>query len=181
MKRLFSNLFILSGVLCLVITAYLFWQRNNPQRLKFNVSDITSDEKVESRFSSPTYLVIEELNIRLPIYPATIRQGKWEATTKGVSYLSKSAIPGEVGNAVLYGHNWKNLLGNLKKAKPNQEIEIVFADGSKRNFKIEHTQTVTPNQTSILAPTTDSRITLYTCTGFLDSKRYVVIAQATAS
>ena len=41
---------------------------------------------------------------------------------------------------------------------------------------IEYTQVVTPDQTHILAPSDDRRVTLYTCTGFLDRKRFVVTA-----
>jgi len=67
-------------------------------------------------------------------------------------------------------------LGKLPKVKPGQEITIVFTDGSSKIFTIEYTSVVTPDQTHILNPTADSRITLYTCTGLFDNKRFVVTA-----
>lgn len=112
------------------------------------------------------------------MYPAQIENNKWEATTKGVSYLVTSPVPGNAGNSIIYGHNWGNLLGSLSKIKPGQKIEIVLDDNEKRTFIVEHTSIIGPDQTSVLEDTSDRRITLYTCTGFLDSKRFVVTAIA---
>jgi sortase (surface protein transpeptidase) len=53
-------------------------------------------------------------------------------------------------------------------------------DGVKKEFKVEYTATVDPSQTYIIDNTKDTRITLYTCTGFLDSKRFVVVAFPTS-
>jgi len=67
-------------------------------------------------------------------------------------------------------------LGNLEKAKSGQVIEIEFKNGEKKHFLIQRLATVWPDQKSVLYPSEDKRITLYTCTGFLDSKRFVVVA-----
>jgi len=90
--------------------------------------------------------------------------------------LLDSPIPGRIGNSIFYGHNWTSLLGNLVNAKPGQEISIAFGSGEIERFKISYVQVVKPSQTDILNQTNDRRITLYTCTGFLDSKRLVVVA-----
>ncbi|MBI2028304.1 MAG: sortase [Candidatus Levybacteria bacterium] len=112
----------------------------------------------------------------LEIFPAKIVNNRWEITAQGVSYLSSSPLPGEKGNSVLYGHNWTNILGNLIKIKPGEEIVIVSNRNNKRTFVVEHISVVDPENTQILANTSDRRITLYTCSGFLDSKRFVVTA-----
>jgi len=77
----------------------------------------------------------------------------------------------------LYGHNWTNLLGPLVHAKPGQRIYISYADGSVSTFKIQATALVSPQDTSILAPSNDIRVTIYTCAGFMDSQRFVVTAR----
>ena len=51
-----------------------------------------------------------------------------------------------------------------------------MSNGEERNFLVEYTSVVDPNQTYILSQTKDKGITLYTCTGFLDTKRFVVTA-----
>ncbi len=170
---LFSKISIFLGVLLLLFGAYLVFERYNPKRLEFG--NITQT-RVNTSDVYPRKITIPSLDIELGIYPARIKKNKWEATTNGVSYLSSSPVPGENGNSVLYGHNWPSILGNLTKIKPEDVIEVVMSNGEKRKFIVKFTAVVDPNQTYILSQTTDSRITLYTCTGFLDSKRFVATA-----
>lgn len=176
MRRLLSNAFILLGLLCFLLVGYLFWQRTNPQRLSFDLEERTTFGQPSSGGTKPVKLIIADLNIDLPIYPAKIEKNKWEATTKGVSYLASSPSPSEVGNSILYGHNWPNLLGSLTKAKPGQRIQIIFDNGATKNFIIEKTAIVSPKQISVLSQTADRRITVYTCTGFFDQNRFVATA-----
>ena len=175
MKSRLATLLTAFGLVCLILATFLLWQRTTPRRLSFNIKNSSQSEK-NIRALEPKTLVIRDLGIKLPISPARVEKGKWEASTKGVSYLSTSPIPGEMGNSVLYGHNWSNLLGSLVLIKPGQEIEVLFDDGSASKFVVKMTQTVTPEQTGILDPSDDQRITLYTCAGFLDRKRFVVTA-----
>lgn len=175
-KNLISKFLILFGLICLVFFGYFFWQRNNPQKLAFNYSEAIASEQTSIAERKPVQITMPDLNIDLPVYPAVIKKNRWEATTKGVSYLTSSSTPGDEGNSILYGHNWPNRLGNLKNAKPGQVIQITFNDKIVKTFIVEYTSVVTPDQTQILAQTKDKRITLYTCIGFLDSKRFVVVA-----
>ena len=176
MTRLISNLLMIVGSSFLIISAFFLWERVNPERLKFeNVEEFLNNGGQEKSIR-PVFLEIKDLKINLPIYEAEIIKGRWQATTKGISYLSSSGIPGEVGNSILYSHNWSSLLGPLTKAKPGQKIIITFDNGRKEKFVVEHTQEVGTDNTEILSQTEDSRLTLYTCSGFLDTKRFVVSA-----
>ncbi|MBI2611522.1 sortase [Candidatus Gottesmanbacteria bacterium] len=178
MKRFFSYTFITIGLLSLIFTSYLVWQRNSPRRLSFDINTYPSKNTLAVK-RLPKRITIKKLGIDLPIYPATLAKGQWEASTEGVSYLSSSVIPGEVGNSILYGHNWTNLLGNLPNARPGQEIVIEFDDRSIKKFTIKYTTVVSPTDFQILDPSNDVRLTLYTCTGFFDSKRFVIVALLT--
>jgi LPXTG-site transpeptidase (sortase) family protein len=130
--------------------------------------------------STPSGIIISSINVWLPIYPSVIENGQWQTSRKGVSYLLNGVRPGEKGNAIFYGHNWPNLLGSLNRVKPGDSIQIVNLDGQTKTFTVSTVQEVTPNDTSVLSQTTDKRLTIYTCTGFLDSKRLVVVAQFTS-
>lgn len=175
MKKLLSTLFIITGLICFISAGYLIYDRTNPNRVSFAYEkQIIPAKEIQSQ-RQPVKLVINTVNIELPIIPASIKDGQWESTKDGVSYLTSSPIPGEKGNSILYGHNWPNLLGKLVTIKPGDTVEITYNDGSVSYFDIEYTATVTPDQTHILAESQDKRITLYTCTGFMDSKRYVVV------
>lgn len=175
MKNFLSYILIFLGVFSIGFASNLLWQRINPNRLSFDQSALDLSKTYQSS-TYPKYISIPDLSINAPIYPSEVKSGHWESTTKGISYLSSSPSPGEWGNSILYGHNWNNLLGNLTKAKVGQEIIVVYSDGSQKKFKISFVQTVYPTQSDILNQTDDKRITLYTCTGFMDAKRLVVTA-----
>lgn len=167
------KILIFFGFLFLVFGGYLVNERYSPKKLEFKDFEAS---KTYSSQTVPVRIIIPSLGIDSGIFPAQISNGNWEATTKGVSYLSSTPIPGGVGNSVLYGHNWPSLLGSLPKIKPGDEIVVILNSGQKKTFVVRYTSVVSPDQTDILKDTNDARITLYTCTGFLDSKRFVATA-----
>lgn len=166
-------LFLMLGIVGLVYTGYLVYVRIVPSSLAFSDQPqvVTADQQ-----NVPRLLIIEELSILLPIAQARVEDEIWQTNPDGISYLATTPVPGEIGNSILYGHNWPNRLGRLNHIKPGMEIIVVLSNGTKKSFKVEHTQVVTPDQTHILSTTNDRRITLFTCTGFFDSKRLVVTA-----
>lgn len=172
-KNSVSKILFLFGIVLLFFGVYLIFERYNPKRLEFQ--NVNSTPKTSSAIL-PKEIEIPDLNIHLAIYPAKITNSNWETTTKGVSLLSSSPIPGNNGNSILYGHNWESLLGPLVKIKPGEIVKITYPDKSVKIFKVEYTQIVSPSNVEILNQTKDKRITIYTCTGFLDSKRFVAVA-----
>ncbi len=170
-----ANLFLTISAIGFLTTGYFLYERNNPQNLAFDVN--VSEKSYQAEITSePVGIEIKDQNIFLPIIPAEIKDNKWESSSKGISYLKSSVIPGQTGNSVLYGHNWPNLLGNLKNVKPNQKIKIFYADGSSMEFSVEYTTEVKPSAIDVIKPSNNKKLTIYTCSGFLDSKRFVVVA-----
>lgn len=172
--RLFAKFLIIFGLACYVFGVFLIWERNNPNRLAFK--NYAGNYKNEKVLNPPTRIIIRDLGIDLPIYPAKVSNNQWETTTQGASYLTSSPIPGETGNSIIYAHDWVSLFGPLYDAKVGDKVEVEFADKTQKIFVIRQTSVVSYNQTGVLAPTKDRRITLYTCTGFLDSQRMVAVA-----
>ena len=173
--KLLSRLFIAIGIICYILGIYNIWLISDPNRLSFKSYTYAQTVSVKGK-SFPTQISIEKLNINLPIVPANIVNDRWETTDSGASYLETSPIPGETGNSVIYAHNWASLFGSLVNVLPGDEINMTYDDGSVKTFVVKYTSVVTPDTSSILAPTGDKRITLYTCTGFLDSHRFVAVA-----
>lgn len=169
-----SKLLIILGIIILFFGFNLIWQRYSPKKLEFN--NYSNSFGYTTAGAIPKQIIIPSLKLSLPIYPAQIHSKYWDATDKGVSYLVSSPIPGSKGNSIVYGHNWQSLLGSLPKIKPNDKIEVILDSGEKKIFKVQSTAIVGPDQTSILKDSTDARITIYTCTGFLDSQRFVAVA-----
>ena len=172
-----AKLFTYFGAVCLISALFLLWQRSNPKRLMFSSFFPSKVETLSLKDSQPTRLIIRNSNIDLPIIPAKVKGQNWETTTQGVSWLINSSLPGEEGNSVIYGHNWENLLGNLISVKPGYQIEIAYKDGSKKIFTVDSTAIVSPKNISVLKQSKDKKITLYTCAGLFDEKRFVVVAK----
>ena len=167
MKTTSTVLSFLLGLGFLAYGSILVWERYTP---------LPESQVASQTASGRAQIDIPSARIILPIYPATITDNRWEITKSGVSYLSTSPKPGARGNSVLYGHNWPRLLGRLTLVKPGDAVLIKGEDGKVVRFIVTYVFTVRPDQTEIFADTSDSRITIYTCTGFLDSKRLVVTA-----
>jgi LPXTG-site transpeptidase (sortase) family protein len=173
MKFLYRFLIIL-GIVCYIVGIFFVWERNNPNRLAFK--SYVGNYKNVRVANAPTRIIIRDLGIDLPLYPAKMTNNEWQTTIQGASYLISSPIPGEIGNSIIYAHDWASLFGPLLNARRGGKVEIEFTDKTRKTFVIEKTVVVPNNQTDVLAPTKDRRITLYTCTGFLDSQRFVAVA-----
>lgn len=128
----------------------------------------------------PLRIEIPHVKVNLPIYTAEISQEKWPTSESGVSYLKNSGKLGITGNLIMYGHNWKSLLGGLRYSKVGDPL-TVYSQNKSYQFQIKYIAVVDSRDVSILADTTQERITLYTCIGFLDSQRLVVVAERVKS
>lgn len=173
--KAFARLFIILSIVLFVFGFYYVWLQNDPNRLAFTNYNFeqtyTGDQK-----DFPIRVAIKNQHINVPVIPASITGNTWDVTENGASYLTSSPIPGNTGNSIIYAHNWASLFRNLTQVKKGDVVEIEFADKSIKKFVIESTATVSPTDASILQPTKEKKLTLYTCAGFFDSKRFVAIA-----
>jgi LPXTG-site transpeptidase (sortase) family protein len=128
--------------------------------------------------SYPIHLEIDEIT-NVPIVEAGRQNGIWTVSNTSANHVIQSAIPGENGNIIIYGHNLNIIFGFLMNIKIGAIINVRLTDGSLHRYTVTETHVVTPTQTELLAPTTHEVLTLYTCTGLLDSLRFVVRAVPT--
>lgn len=111
------------------------------------------------------------------ITPQLFTNGEWTISPDKVSYLMNAARPGTQGNIILYGHNKRSILGNIRALKGGETITLTLNNGVKRTYVVEKIAEVAPTQTELLLPTDVEVLTLYTCSGPLDSRRFVVQAK----
>jgi LPXTG-site transpeptidase (sortase) family protein len=136
--------------------------------------------QLEVEFSEEQYparIIISSLKIDLPVFSAKAEGEKWEIFDNAASYLLGSGIPGKKGNVVVYSHNKRHLFGPLLGIKKGTEIKIENKKGEIFSYEVLETKIVSPSQIEILLPAEEPILTLYTCTGFADSKRFVVAAK----
>src|SRR5579885_2406032 len=173
--KILSWLLILIGIVSYSIGGYYIWLRNDPNRLAFTHYHYQTNAAADAKHL-PVRIIIKAAHIDIPVIPTKFTNGVWTTTDDGASYLLSSPVPGQIGNSIIYAHDFASLFGNLVTVKPGEEVEIQYSDKSIKKFTIEYTSIVSPNESSILAPSHDRRITLYTCTGWFDSKRFVAVA-----
>lgn len=166
-KILILLLFIGSLVLFLA-GGYLLVQRYLPRSTK-----ITTSASVPSQ---PVAIKIKSINVSLPVFKAKLKGNVWDMTDQGVSYLESTPLPGQKGNSVFYGHDFPALLGNLHNIKIGDTVQIEQSSGKTLDFKVTKIAVVAASDLDIIKNTSDRRLTIYTCTGFLDWQRLVVIA-----
>lgn len=125
----------------------------------------------------PTKLYIPKIAKILYVSDGYVVDNRWAISETGVSYLISSALPGQTGNSVIYGHNRQEILGNLPQVTAGDPVFVVLTSGDFVKYAVFETKVIEPTQVDILNQSADSRLTIYTCSGFLDTARFVVIAK----
>ncbi len=153
------------------------WQNFNYSLLKKPQIDkqanlLTAKEKAHS----PVLIIIPSINKTLPVEDGTYTKGRWTVSQNGVSFYKESALPGTRGNTVLYGHDRKDVLGDIYGIRSGDQIQVRMDNSDVVNYVVYETKTIKPTDVSILNQTNEPRLTLYTCAGFLDTARFVVLA-----
>lgn len=167
-----SLILIIAGAALLSVSYKEKLDSSSDQNLGNSGNEIVSERKLK-----PSKLYIPTFNKSLDVYDGSFEKNRWVVSQKGVSFMTSSALPGEEGNAVMYGHNRKSILGDLKNIKKDEYILVILSDQSVVKYKISDTKEIQPTQVEILNQTKDATLTIYTCSGYLDESRFVVIAK----
>lgn len=125
----------------------------------------------------PVYIKSYPLGVDIKIKESGIKDGIWQVFSDAISHLANSARIGERGNMIIYGHNKDNVLGPIRFAKIGERIDLYDASGNKYSYEVTKVDTVDPDNLSYIFPTAEETLTIYTCTGFFDSKRFIAVAK----
>lgn len=173
-SRLFpSSALILLGVVLIFLGAFDSLNLSN----SINKSKEGAAQEVSDPVTKPAQLYIPKLAKVLEISDGEVIDNRWTVAESGVSYLTTSAMPGNIGNSVMYGHNKAKILGGLPYVVKGDPIYVVMTDGRSIRYEVFETKQIKPTQVEILNQSEDSRLTIYTCSGFLDTARFVVISK----
>lgn len=141
---------------------------------------------------SPIRLVIPDIQLDAPISPAGWRptsQGiVWDIPAAAVGWLSSSALPGQPGNLVLYGHH--NIEGkvfrNLQDVQVGDTLAIYTADAAfvyvvdQRTIVREAGVPAAQRRANArwIGPFPDERVTLVTCyPAWTNTHRLILVAK----
>jgi LPXTG-site transpeptidase (sortase) family protein len=142
------------------------------QQLMHEVMSVDVAPQASNSLIMPTALFDE------PVFDGpdarTLRQGVW--------HRPASSTPDKGGNTVFAGHRFtytdpQGSFYHLDKVNIGDRIGVIWNKLIYR-YTVTEVRVVGPNETSIEAPTTDARLTVYTCTPLtLPKDRLVVIAK----
>ena len=124
----------------------------------------------------PEKIIIPSLSVDLPVKEAKIINGYWEVFSDSAGWGEGSGNLGKPGNQVIFAHARQGLFLPLRSIEAGDMIYVLSED-IYFSYSVQDIKEVVPGQTEVIAPTEDETLTLYTCSGFADSKRLIVIAK----
>jgi sortase A len=95
---------------------------------------------------------------------------------KGPGHYPGTPLPGQPGNAAIAGHRttYGAPFYNLDQLEKGDEIDVTTLQGTYR-FLVDTSEVVRPDQTEVIDPTLDSRLTLTTCNPRFSSRERLVV------
>lgn len=160
----------------LAFSSFLLLRRFSTSPIEPHLMPQAQAEAIPAKDLLPIEFVMPDQRIDLSVIPAQIQDQQWQLSNHGVSLLQTAMPTGEGQGLIMYGHNWRSLLGSLHKAKIGEKINLIYADGNVVQYTIQSMITVSPKRLDVLNLAKADTLLVYTCTGFLDSERLVVLA-----
>ncbi|MFN8619007.1 MAG: sortase [Dehalococcoidia bacterium] len=131
----------------------------------------------------PTRIVVPSAAVDAPIAEVgvTVSDGKatWETAWKAAGHHIDSALPGQPGNMVITGHvsvaDRSNLavFKQLDKVAEGDTVEVYSGDQIYR-YSVSKVMVVPPSAVKLLRSSSESTVTLVTCTRDLKNRLVVV-------
>ncbi len=142
-------------------------------------NSITRSEEEIALMSQGNLLIIPKIGVKVPIV-----EGEDEsALDKGAWRMPETSTPEKGSNTVITGHRWKFVPPNEKTFYLLDKLETgdkftIYWESRKYEYKVVSISIVLPTELSVLNPTTESVVTLITCTPlFSTAKRLIVVGE----
>lgn len=187
------------GVVCVILPILFvvtFYAPLYSKRLDFdrtqNGSAINSQSSVTSATvpaSTEFGLIIPKINVNVPVVAdvnGDVARVYFQKLKDGVAHFKDTVKPNQIGNTVIFGHSSAIpgivatpyaetflLLDKLKKG----DLIVVYYQSQFYNYEVDSVKSKPDDALDILAPTSRSTLTLFTCwPPGTDFKRMVVVS-----
>ncbi len=125
----------------------------------------------------PTRIVIDKVNIDLPLIGSMESQGDWDVSETGANYAINTAMPnGQSGNTVIFGHDRPQLFHDIHELEVGDVI-TVMSQGHEYKYRVSGSKVVQPTDVSVMNQTVKPTLTLITCDGWLSQDRFIITAE----
>lgn len=156
------------------------------------VSILVQATEKDSEVSKDPKIIIHNIEVEAPVVYGlqTVEEKEFQyALRSGVVHYPNTALPGESGNVVLFGHSsgplwapgsYKFVFTNLEKLEADNKIFIEY-EGIRYTYTVSDKKVVPPTDMSVLNPTAKNTLTLITCTPVGSNKdRLIITAEQTS-
>lgn len=174
LKHLSLRTKLLFAIGCLLVLVPTFFYINEGVQLAFFTPKVPV---IQKQYPAPTWISVPSVQMELPIVEEAISRGSWGVADNGISHLNTSARPQEMGPIILYGHNTDDRFGPIRWLSVGAKITLTAGANKQYTYVVTKTLEVSPNQVSVLLSQKGETLILYTCDGFADLQRFVVIAK----
>lgn len=150
-----------------------------------NLEHVSTEQLIKLQNEGKVLFNMEEYDTQLEIDSADIKGKVVDSETahgmdRGFWHFPLSSQPGQRGNTVIIAHRFLYLpprtdtFFSLDKVQVGDRITITQKDGIY-NYTVIQTKVVEKTDRTVLAPTSDYRITLITCTPLWTSNQRLVV------
>lgn len=157
-----------------------FWWQSHHSARQHSLTTQLHTSNVSAN-SQPNHIVIPAMILDTPVLESPLPTIE-SALNKGVVHVPTTSTPDKGSNTVIIGHRFsytapEGIFYYMDKLHTGDEIGLVW-NNKQYTYKVASTREVPPTEISVEAPTTDARLTLYTCTPLWNPKnRLVVVAE----
>jgi len=162
-----------------------WWQSHHDHKKQFLSAEIHSKKTATGNKTAvapqPNHVIIPSMLLNQPILEGPISQ-QYSILDKGIWRWPAGSTPDQGGNTVLIGHrftytNPRGVFYFLNKVNVGDEIGL-FWNNKEYLYKVASVTEVSATDTAIENNTSDTRLTIFTCTPlWLPKNRLVVVAK----
>ncbi|MBX3014852.1 MAG: sortase [Caldilineaceae bacterium] len=176
------------------------WENHSSERdIALSGSIATAAENTQAANNAmiyPVHLAVAAIKLDTEVKPLGWRQviegnqdvSVWQVVDNAAGWHLNSAVPGEVGNVVISGHNniGGSVFRNLHRLEAGDEITLLTNTGTELVYVVDNVQIVKEKYASAaqreanaaaISQTSDKRLTLITCwPSYSNTHRVIVVA-----
>jgi sortase A len=165
-----QRLLLIAGTLALGYVGFTLldarlYQASAKQSLESQIQEGNEPHEIQPKAAIKPGDVLGRLDIpRLELSVAVLQGTGSRILRRGIGHIDGTPLPGEAGNSGIAGHR-DTFFRGLKDIRKNDEIHFQTSTELFR-FVVDWAKVVAPDDLSVLAPSTESSLTLVTCYPF---------------
>ncbi len=165
-RSFIPQVLIVIGVLMIIYVASQYGQMYLEQRRMAEAWEQEQETRADSLTATHAHAAKDDGMVRLVIPKIDLTSFIVEGTNHkslllGPGHMTRTAEPGEIGNAVITGHR-DTFFRHIAQLEKGDQL-YVERDGKRFTYEVTGKKVVEPSDLSVTRPTDDAQVTLITC------------------